>query len=94
MVANADRAHATYDYQPVDDARWERAQRIRGVCERHGVDIRAAALQYPLRHPSVAAVIPGAKSVEEVEANLGFVDAPIPDALWDDLDAEGLAPRI
>jgi D-threo-aldose 1-dehydrogenase len=94
LLANADRAQATYDYQPVDDDRWERAQRIRAICDAHGVDIRAAALQYPLRHPAVAAVIPGARSIAEVTQNLGFVDAPIPDALWDDLASEGLAARI
>jgi D-threo-aldose 1-dehydrogenase len=94
LLANADRAEATYDYKPVEDERWERAQRIRAVCDAHGVDIRAAALQYPLRHASVAAVIPGARSVAEVTANLELVEAPIPDALWDDLASEGLAPRI
>lgn len=94
LLANVDRAQATYDYKPVEADRWERAQRIRAVCDAHGVDIRAAALQYPLRHPSVAAVIPGAQSVAEVTANLGFVDAPIPDGLWDDLASEGLAARV
>jgi D-threo-aldose 1-dehydrogenase len=94
LLANADRAQATYDYQPVDDDRWERAQRIRAICDAHGVDIRAAALQYPLRHPAVAAVIPGARSVAEVTQNLGFIDAPIPDALWDALGSAGLAARI
>ena len=94
LLANAERAQATYDYQPVDNERWERAQQIRAVCERHGVDTRAAALQYPLRHAAVASVIPGAKSVEEVTANLGFAEAPIADALWDELDAAGLARRV
>ena len=64
LLAVDDRAAATYNYSPVDDARWERAPEIRRVCEAHGVDIRAAALQYPLRHPAVAAVIPGSASVE------------------------------
>ncbi len=94
LLAVDDREQATYDYKPVDDARWERAQAIRRVCDAHGVDTRAAALQYPLRHPAVASVIPGAKSVEEVTANLGFVAVDIPDALWADLDAEGLARAI
>jgi D-threo-aldose 1-dehydrogenase len=94
VLATTDRATAKYDSRPADDARWERAQQLRAMCERHGVDMRAAALQYPLRHPAVAAVIPGAQSPEQVKQNLDFIDAPIPDALWDDLDAEGFAPRI
>ena len=94
LLAVSDRAEATYDYQPVDDERWERVQQIRAICDSHGVDIRAAALQYPLRHAAAASVIPGAKSVAEVTANLGFFAAPIPDALWDDLDAASLAVRV
>lgn len=94
LLANADRDQARYDYKPVDDERWERAQRIRAVCDTHGVDIRAAALQYPLRHPAVASVIPGAKTVAEVTANLELVATPIPDGLWDELDEAGLAARV
>ena len=51
MLASAQRGNATYDYKPVDDLRWEKAQKIRRVCDAHGVDLRAAALQFPLRHP-------------------------------------------
>jgi D-threo-aldose 1-dehydrogenase len=94
LLAVSERELATYDYKPVDDDRWERAQAIRRVCDAHGVDTRAAALQYPLRHPAVASVIPGAKTAAEVTANLGFVATEIPDALWADLDAEGLAQAI
>jgi D-threo-aldose 1-dehydrogenase len=94
LLAVSDREQSTYDYKPVDDEHWERAQAIRLVCDAHGVDTRAAALQYPLQHAAVASVISGAKSVDEVMANLGFVAADIPDALWADLDAEGLARAI
>ncbi|MBM3139484.1 MAG: aldo/keto reductase [Chloroflexi bacterium] len=90
LLAVSDRAAATYDYRPVDDERWGKAQAIRAVCDRHGVDMRAAALQYPLRHPAVAAVIPGAASLEELRANLGFATAPVPAALWTALEGEGL----
>jgi len=94
LLATADRSRATYDYKPVDDERWTKAQRIREICEAHGVDARAAALQYPLRHPAVASVIPGVRSVEEVRTNLALIDSDIPDSLWDDLAEAGLARRI
>ena len=94
LLAVDERRRATYDYQPVDDDRWERAQQIRGICSAHGVDIRAAALQYPLRHPAVASVIPGVRSVEEVRTNLALAAAELPEALWDDLADAGLARRV
>ena len=94
LLAVDERRRATYDYRPVDDARWERAQQIREVCAAHGVDMRAAALQYPLRHPAVASVIPGVWSVEEVRTNLALMAAELSEALWDDLADAGLARRI
>ena len=44
----------------------------------------------PRLHPDVAAVLVGARSPEEVRANLdGFLTA-VPDELWRDLVAAGL----
>ena len=94
ILATDERRRATYDYKPAPEALWQKAQAIRRMCESHGVDPRAAALQYPLRHPAVAAVIPGVWAVAEVEANLDLIAADIPDALWRDLAAADLARAI
>ena len=94
LLARSNRDEATYDYKPVDDERWQRAQAIRQICDDHGVDIRAAALQYPLRHGAVASVIPGSANMAELDANLVLVQTPLPDGLWTDLDAAGLARAI
>lgn len=91
LLASADRDRATYDYKPVSDELWDRTTQLRDMCGRHEVDIRAAALQYPLRHPAVAAVIPGAQALGEVEANLDLVHQELPDALWADLASAGLS---
>ena len=94
ILATDERRRATYDYKPAPEALWQKAQAIRRMCESHGVDPRAAALQYPLRRPAVAAVIPGVWAVSEVEANLDLIAADIPDALWRDLAAADLARAI
>jgi len=94
LLAQSKREDATYDYKPVNDQRWARVQQIRKVCDNHGVDIRAAALQYPLRHAAVASVIPGSANMQELESNLALFDAPLPDALWSDLDEAGLARTV
>ena len=91
LLANRERRRATYDYKPAPDHLWDKAQKIRVVCEGHGVDMRAAALQYPLRHPAVAAVIPGMWSKEEVQTNVQLMNVDIPLALWKELDDTGLA---
>ena len=94
ILTTDDRQQATYDYKPAPDHLWQKAQAIRRMCESHGVDPRAAALQYPLRHTAVAAVIPGVRAIEEVETNLDLFAREIPDALWRDLADAGLAREI
>jgi D-threo-aldose 1-dehydrogenase len=77
-----------YDTAPPEIA--ARAKAIGAICERHRVPLPAAALQFPLAHPAVAAVIPGPRDVAEFEANLKLLEYPIPPALWADLRAEKL----
>jgi D-threo-aldose 1-dehydrogenase len=54
------------------------------------VPLAAAALQFPLAHPQVAAIIPGPRSAAEFTANLGLMNHAIPAELWADLRAAGL----
>jgi D-threo-aldose 1-dehydrogenase len=81
---------ATYNYQPATPEVIERVDRIAAVCGRHGVALASAALQFPLHHPAVASVIPGARSPAEIAANLATFEAKVPQALWAELKAEGL----
>ena len=81
---------ANYDYAPAPPAIMERVRRIEAVCARHGVPLAAAALQFPLGHPSVAAVIPGASRVAQQERNVAAFRHPIPADLWAELIHEGL----
>ena len=68
----------------------DKAARIGAVCERHGVPLKAAALQFILAHPAIVSVIPGARSLAEVEENVRMVEFPIPPALWAELKDSGL----
>lgn len=81
---------AKYDYAPATPEILEKTRRIEAVCRRHGVPLAAAALQFPLGHPAVAAIIPGAVHPAEVEQNLAHLRAPIPADLWAELKAERL----
>jgi D-threo-aldose 1-dehydrogenase len=81
---------ATYDYAPAPPSLLERAQRLKALCERHGVPLKAAAIQFPLGHPAVVSVLTGARSPQEFEENLRMFQTPIPKELWEELRAEGL----
>jgi D-threo-aldose 1-dehydrogenase len=81
---------ALYSYRPAEQAEIERTSRIKAVCERHGVPLVAAALQFPLGHPVVASVIPGPNSAAQVRSNLQAMRHPVPADLWAELKAERL----
>ncbi|WP_194904983.1 aldo/keto reductase [Catenulispora rubra] len=73
---------STYDYAAVPPEILAEALRLKEICEKHGVPLRAAALQFPLRHPAVRSVLIGARSPQEVRDCVEMARAPIPDALW------------
>ena len=81
---------AHYNYAPAPPEILERVRRIEAVCARHRVPLAAAALQFPLGHPKVAAVIPGASRPSQVQRNVSAFEHPIPSALWVELKAESL----
>jgi len=81
---------ATHDYVAASASLIERAQKIEAVCQRHGVALGAAAMQFPLFHPAVCAVIPGALSASEVKQNIARLSAKIPVELWSELKREKL----
>lgn len=84
---------ATYNYKPAPPDVMTRVGRIEAVCNRHGVPIAAAALQFPLGHPQVSSIIPGAAKPEEVDRNLTLMNVALPSDLWAELKHEGLMPH-
>lgn len=84
------RPGAHYNYRVAPPELVERALRLADVCDRHGVPLAAAAIQYPVRHPAVAAVVVGARSAAEVAEDVRLFRWEVPDALWADLRAAGL----
>ncbi len=84
LLANpTDDAH--FHYAPASAEVIAEARRLAAICARHGVPLAAAALQFPLRHPAVTLVLPGARSAAEVDTDVDLFDLAIPDALWDEL---------
>ena len=84
------RAGSWYDYGPASDETLARAAAIDAVCQRHGVALRAAAVNFPLANPAVAAVVVGMAAPAEVDENLAALRAPVPDELWLELQGTEL----
>ncbi|CAB4665830.1 unannotated protein [freshwater metagenome] len=77
---------ATYDYAPASDEIVARAKMISDFLQEQGVSLSRAALQYPLRHPAVKALLVGSRSSAEVDANVAAFNDVVPDSVWDALD--------
>jgi D-threo-aldose 1-dehydrogenase len=54
------------------------------------VPLRAAALQFPLAHPAVVSVIPGARTMAEFDQNLALATRAVPQGFWQALSDRGL----
>ncbi|HEY5221981.1 MAG TPA: aldo/keto reductase [Microbacteriaceae bacterium] len=87
-------AHAKYNYDDAPAELIRKASAIADVCQRHGVDLPTAALAFVGRHPAVASVVVGARTCDQVRSNLERFATPVPDALWKDLEDEGLIPSL
>jgi D-threo-aldose 1-dehydrogenase len=81
------RPGAKFNYQPAPPGLIQRAAELDEICAHHGVELKAAAIQFPLRHPAIATVLTGCRSASEVDENVRMFQTPIPDQLWRELDA-------
>ena len=80
----------TFNYVPVEQPVLDRALKIKAICMDHGVDLKAAAIQFPLAHPCIPVILTGVRSAEELQENIRLFETPIPGELWSSLQAAGL----
>jgi D-threo-aldose 1-dehydrogenase len=80
----------TWNYGPAPPDVVARVKAIAAICDSHKVPLPAAALQFPLAHKAVAAIIPGPRNAAEFTQNLDLLRYKIPASLWSDLRQAGL----
>ncbi|MGW1591485.1 aldo/keto reductase [Streptomyces sp. NPDC002386] len=79
-----------FEYQQAPREIIERVERLKALTDRHGISIKAAALQFSLAHPVTAAAIPGASRPGRIAEDTAALDESIPAAFWTELRAGGL----
>lgn len=90
ILATGSAGNNKYAYSDASPEIQSRVQKIEKICGVHNVSLPAAALQFPLAHPVVVSVIPGAARPGEVTQNVALLEEKIPDAFWSDLKSAGL----
>ncbi len=93
ILATGARPGARYQYTDAPPLIMERVRRIEAVCARHGVQLKSAALQFPLAHPAVRALVVGMVSPQEIDENLAALRAPVPPVFWDEMREENLVDK-
>ncbi|WP_420111147.1 aldo/keto reductase [Pseudactinotalea sp.] len=78
-----------FDYYPASAPVVARARAMRDLCRAEGIELRHAAARYPLRRDGVEAVVLGARTAAEVQDWVRGLAVPIPETLWQRLDAGG-----
>lgn len=68
----------------------EKRARAEAVVARHGVDLRTVSLQFAAAPDVVSAIVPGARNAAQAAANAESMRVAIPDAVWEELRAEGV----
>jgi D-threo-aldose 1-dehydrogenase len=85
ILAKGPAAYPRYAYRETDAQTLARATQLEAICQRHGVPLGAAALQFSLRDPRITATIVGMSHPERLRQTEELAKQPIPDAAWDEL---------
>jgi D-threo-aldose 1-dehydrogenase len=83
-------AQSHYNYASPPAAVVDRVRRLESLCAEFAVPLRAAALQFPLAHPSVVSVVAGCANGAEARDCVAMFSYPIPAGFWRALRDRGL----
>jgi len=78
-----------FEYQEATAEMLARVSDIHEIARQYHVDIKAAALQFPLANPLVAAVIPGASRPSRITEDVQAMKAVIPFDFWQTMKERG-----
>jgi D-threo-aldose 1-dehydrogenase len=84
LLANP-KTGSTYDYLPASNELLKKVLDIQNLAREYGMSLKAAAIQFPLKHPAVKAVLVGCRSKEEVEENVHAFNEEIPEEFWSEM---------
>jgi D-threo-aldose 1-dehydrogenase len=84
----------TYNYDQAPNEIINHAKALHAAIKPFAVPVSAVGLQFPLRHPAVKAILTGARTATELQANVADFEKDVPDELWVALQAQGLIQPV
>ena len=86
-ILTSPKAGATFNYEPASPEVLARAQKIEKFFRDRGVSLTQAALQYPMQHPAISAILVGCRSAAEVTSNIALYTNKIDSQIWSEFDS-------
>ena len=80
------KSDATFNYEPASPEVLARAQKIEKFFVDRGVSLAQAALQFPMQHPAISAILVGCRSADEVTTNVALYNREIDSHIWREFD--------
>jgi D-threo-aldose 1-dehydrogenase len=81
---------AHFEYQKATPEIIAKVDKIKAIAKRHGVSVKAVAVQFALANPVVAAVIPGASKPERIAEDQAAASEVIPGDFWREMRQQKL----
>ena len=78
---------ATYNYEVASPVVLARAQKIEAFFNDRGISLAQAALQFPMRHPAISAILVGCRSAQEVKRNVSLYNNTIDEDIWKEFES-------
>ena len=85
ILAKGPAAYPRYMYGETPEPMLERARQMEVACQRYGVPLAAAALQFSLRDSRITSTIVGISRPERLAQTVELAEYPIPTNLWAEL---------
>ena len=79
-----------FEYQKASSDIMAKVEKIKSIADRHHISIKAAAVQFSLANPAVAAVIPGASRPERIAEDKSALNTVIPPEFWEEMREQQL----
>jgi D-threo-aldose 1-dehydrogenase len=94
MLVKGTEARPRYAYGLGDESIAGVARKMGAACERYGVPLAAAALQFSVREPRIHSTVVGISAPERVRETLDLLAAEIPAELWEELRELAPPPEL
>ncbi|MFC7340173.1 aldo/keto reductase [Saccharopolyspora griseoalba] len=93
LLAREPGASTRYAYREADAEVLDAARRMHDACERYGVRLPAAALQFSVRDPRITSTVVGTSRPERIAETIRLAEQHVPEELWAELLALAAPPE-